>query len=76
MKRASGVSVEELFQKLGETPMRRRARADSLFRRLRETDEDALRGAFISAPTANAGAQPGAKTRKAPASRAKPNASD
>ncbi|MFN0025095.1 MAG: hypothetical protein ACKVS5_14485 [Parvularculaceae bacterium] len=76
MKRASGVSVEELFQKLGETPMRRRARADSLFRRLRETDEDALRGAFISTPTASGGAQPGVKGRTTPATRAKPNAAD
>jgi hypothetical protein len=50
MSRAKGLSVEELFQQLGETPMRRKARADSLFRRLRETDEDAFRGTFIRAP--------------------------
>jgi hypothetical protein len=50
MRRTTGVSVEDLFKQLGETPMTRRARADSLFRRLRETEEDAFRGSFISAP--------------------------
>jgi len=50
MSRAKGHSVEELFQQLGETPMLRKARADSLFRRLRETEEDAFRGAFIRSP--------------------------
>lgn len=50
MSRAKSLSVEELFQQLGETPMRRRARADSLFRRLRETEEDEFLGAFIRAP--------------------------
>jgi hypothetical protein len=50
MPRAKSLSVEELFQQLGETPMRRRARADSLFRRLRETEEDEFLGAFIRAP--------------------------
>lgn len=52
MGRTTGISVEDLFKKLGETPMTRRARADSLFRRLRETDEDAFRASFISAPKA------------------------
>lgn len=50
MSRAKSLSVEELFQQLGETPMRRKARADSLFRRLRETEEDEFLGAFIRAP--------------------------
>ncbi len=50
MSRAKSLSVEELFQQLGETPMLRKARADSLFRRLRETEEDAFRGAFIRSP--------------------------
>lgn len=50
MSRATGLSVEDLFKKLGETPMTRSARADSLFRRLRETDEDAFLGAFIRSP--------------------------
>jgi hypothetical protein len=61
MSRAKSLSVEELFQQLGETPMRRRARADSLFRRLRETEEDEFLGAFIRAP----------KPRKSDASRKK-----
>lgn len=47
MKRMASVSVEDLFKRLGETPMTRSARADSLFRRLRETDEDAFLGTFI-----------------------------
>ncbi|HNR78130.1 MAG TPA: hypothetical protein PKM48_13445 [Parvularculaceae bacterium] len=50
MSRATQVSVEDLFKKLGGTAMTRRARADSLFRRLRETDEDAFLGTFIRAP--------------------------
>ncbi len=50
MSGARSLSVEELFQRLGETPMLRKARADSLFRRLRETEEDEFRGAFIRAP--------------------------
>lgn len=50
MRRATDLSVEDLFKQLGETPMTRRARADSLFRRLRETDEDAMRGSFIRSP--------------------------
>ena len=50
MSRAKSLSVEELFRQLGETPMRRKARADSLFRRLRETEEDEVRGTFIRAP--------------------------
>jgi hypothetical protein len=45
-----GVSVEDLFRRLGETPLTRRARADSVFRRLRETEEDEFRGTFIRAP--------------------------
>jgi hypothetical protein len=59
MSRAKSLSVEELFQQLGETPMRRRARADSLFRRLRETDEDEFRGTFIRAPKPRAADTPG-----------------
>ncbi len=55
MSRAKSLSVEELFQQLGETPMRRKARADSLFRRLRETEEDEFLGAFIRAPKPRAG---------------------
>ncbi len=55
MSRAKSLSVEELFQQLGETPMRRRARADSLFRRLRETEEDEFLGAFIRAPKPRSG---------------------
>ena len=50
MSRATELSVEDLFKKLGETPMTRSARADSLFRRLRETEEDAFLGAFIRSP--------------------------
>ncbi len=50
MRRAANLSVEDLFQRLGETPMSRSARADSLFRRLRETDEDAFLGSFIRSP--------------------------
>lgn len=50
MSRAKSLTVEELFQQLGETPMRRKARADSLFRRLRETEEDEFLGAFIRSP--------------------------
>ncbi|MDZ7627790.1 MAG: hypothetical protein U5J99_05185 [Parvularculaceae bacterium] len=50
MSRAKSVSVEELFKQLGETPMSRKARADSLFRRLRETEEDEFLGTFIRAP--------------------------
>ncbi len=50
MRARAGVSVEDLFKSLGETPMTRRARADSLFRRLRETEEDEFLGSFIRAP--------------------------
>lgn len=50
MRRRAEKSVEDLFQRLGETPMTRKARADSLFRRLRETAEDEVRGTFIRAP--------------------------
>lgn len=50
MRRKADLSVEDLFKSLGETPMTRRARADSVFRRLRETEEDAVRGSFISSP--------------------------
>jgi hypothetical protein len=50
MSRATPVSVEDLFKRLGETPMTRSARADSLFRRLRETEEDEFLGSFIRAP--------------------------
>ncbi|MEZ5921741.1 MAG: hypothetical protein R3C60_10370 [Parvularculaceae bacterium] len=50
MRRTTPQSVEDLFQKLGETPLTRRARADSLFRRLRETEEDEFLGTFIRAP--------------------------
>lgn len=50
MRRATNVSVEDLFKSLGETPMTRRARADSVFRRLRETEEDEFLGSFIRSP--------------------------
>ncbi len=50
MRARADVSVEELFKRLGETPMTRKARADSVFRRLRETEEDEFRGSFIRAP--------------------------
>lgn len=50
MSRTTQMSVEDLFQRLGETPMTRSARADSLFRRLRETEEDEFRGTFIRHP--------------------------
>ncbi len=50
MSRTTHVSVEDLFKKLGETPMTRSARADSLFRRLRETAEDEFLGTFIRSP--------------------------
>lgn len=50
MSRATSVSVEDLFKRLGETPMRRSVRADSLFRRLRETAEDEFLGSFIRSP--------------------------
>ena len=50
MSRTTQVSVEDLFQRLGETPMTRSARADSLFRRLRETEEDEFLGTFIRSP--------------------------
>ncbi|MCB2112708.1 MAG: hypothetical protein KDD85_04075 [Parvularculaceae bacterium] len=50
MSRTTQMSVEDLFKRLGGTAMTRRARADSLFRRLRETDEDAFLGTFIRAP--------------------------
>ncbi|MCB2098669.1 MAG: hypothetical protein AB7F91_15560 [Parvularculaceae bacterium] len=50
MSRATHASMEDLFKRLGGTAMTRRARADSLFRRLRETDEDEFLGTFIRAP--------------------------
>ncbi len=50
MSRATNMSVEDLFKSLGETPMTRRARADSVFRRLRETEEDEFLGSFIRSP--------------------------
>ena len=50
MRRTTQLSVEDLFKRLGETPMIRRARADSVFRRLRETEEDEFLGSFIRAP--------------------------
>jgi hypothetical protein len=43
-------SVQELFLQLGERPATRSARADSLFRRLRETEEDKILGSFVRAP--------------------------
>lgn len=58
MSRATEVSVEDLFKRLGATPMTRSARADSLFRRLRETDEDAFLGAFIRAPKKTKAVEP------------------
>jgi hypothetical protein len=39
-------SVQQLFMQLGERPSTRSARADSVFRRLRETDEDKIRALF------------------------------
>lgn len=50
MSRATQMSVEDLFKRLGETPMSRSVRADSLFRRLRETAEDEFLGTFIRSP--------------------------
>jgi hypothetical protein len=50
MRRTTDLSVEDLFKRLGETPMTRRARADGVFRRLRETEEDEVRGSFIRSP--------------------------
>jgi len=50
MSRATDVSVEDLFKSLGKTPMTRRARADSVFRRLRETAEDEFLSSFIRSP--------------------------
>jgi hypothetical protein len=50
MRARADVSVGELFKRLGGTPMTRKARADSLFRRLRETEEDEFLGSFIRAP--------------------------
>ena len=50
MRRTTDQSVEDLFKSLGETPMTRRVRADSVFRRLRETEEDEFLGTFIRAP--------------------------
>ncbi len=47
MSRTTQLSVEDLFKQLGETPMTRRARADGVFRRLRETEEDEFLGSFI-----------------------------
>ncbi len=44
-------SVQELFLRLGATPASRSAKADSLFRRLRETEEDEILGSFIRAPS-------------------------
>ena len=39
-------SVQQLFMQLGERPSTRSARADSVFRRLRETDDDKIRALF------------------------------
>lgn len=64
MSRATHVSVEDLFKRLGETPMSRRARADSLFRRLRETDEDAFLGTFIRSPRKNKPAEDAGKANE------------
>ena len=50
MSRTTTASVEDLFKRLGGTAMTRRARADSLFRRLRETEEDEFLGTFIRSP--------------------------
>lgn len=50
MRRVAAPSVEDLFKRLGETPATRSARADSLFRRLRETAEDEFLGSFIRSP--------------------------
>jgi len=50
MSRATALSVEDLFKRLGGTPMTRRARADGLFRRLRETKEDEFLASFIRSP--------------------------
>ena len=49
-----GLSVQELFLRLGSTPASRSAKAESLFRRLRAQDPgdggvDALRGALRAA---------------------------
>jgi hypothetical protein len=56
MRARADVSVGELFKRLGETPMTRKARADSVFRRLRETEEDEFLGSFIRAPHKRAAA--------------------
>lgn len=64
MSRATEVSVEDLFKRLGETPMTRSARADSLFRRLRETDEDAFLGSFIRSPKKGKAAETAGKAKK------------
>ena len=50
MSRTTEASMEDLFKRLGGTAMTRRARADSLFRRLRETEEDEFLGTFIRSP--------------------------
>lgn len=63
MSRAKSVSVEQLFQQLGGTPMSRRARADSLFRRLRETEEDEFLGTFIRSPKPAANGGSGKKPK-------------
>ncbi|NWG91635.1 MAG: hypothetical protein HXY21_03890 [Parvularculaceae bacterium] len=60
MRARANVSVGELFKRLGETPMTRKARADSVFRRLRETEEDEFLGTFIRAPHK----RPAAATKK------------
>ncbi len=64
MSRATSVSVEDLFQRLGETPMTRSVRADSLFRRLRETAEDEFLGTFIRSPKKAKASDIAAKAKK------------
>jgi hypothetical protein len=46
-------SVQELFLKLGGTPATRSARAESLFRRLRDEDARDIMKSLHKAPSAN-----------------------
>lgn len=44
-------SIQELFLRLGGTPATRSARADSLFRRLRDDEAADISASLLSSPT-------------------------
>jgi len=45
------LSTQELFLRLGSTPTLRSARADRLFRQLRQADAEIIRKALLSSPS-------------------------